>query len=435
MSAGRSIAVTGAGGYIGARLCRALLERGQIVRALARRDPGIPGVAFEPYDLRKEISSGALSGIDVVIHAATETARGSDPDIEAELAALDRLLDATKAAGASLIFISSQSARPDAPTSYGLLKARAEQVVLARQGAIVRPGQVFGGDERALWGSLVAIAHRAVAIPWFIPEPKVQPIHVDDLASALATLASTEPTTSRIYCLADPEPVPFSCFIRSIAMCRFGHAPMLVPVPIAPILAILRLGRMLGVGSGLLQRLQSLAELPRLDSAADMDDLVGLFKRFPNGVTDARARKRALIREGHTILRYALGKAPQASLLRDYARAVLSLDRAEPLCMSSLARMVPQSLIVFDQPGARDRAGPADPLSQRIDLAVLLGESSTQHVDGFMLGASPPRRLMQMLATAFALPFDVLARLVDLAVGTLLDRARPKPAARLTHAA
>lgn len=428
MSRRRCVAVTGASGYIGERLCRLLIEAGMDVRALARRDPGIEGAGFHSYDLRGDIPSNALMGVDVVIHAATETVRGADPDVDAELAGLHRLLAAADSAGASLIFISSQSAQPNAPTNYGRFKAEAEQVVLARHGCVVRPGQVYGGREKGLWGALAAVARGAVAIPRFIPEPQVQPIHVDDLARALAALAHTEHRASRIYALADPCPVPFSRFIQMIGLARFGRAPVAIPVPFAPLLRMLRLAGRLGLKSGLVSRLQSLNVLPRLESEADMSLLLGHFLRFPEGIADKRISNRALLREGRVLFRYAHNSAPAPMLLRHYVRAVSTLDRKEPLTLPRVTRMLPLSLLLFDQPAARNRSGPTDPLTQRIDLALLLGESSVEHTDAFMLAAALPRRVLQLVAAGTALFADGVARLIDLVAGSLLDRLRPRPA-------
>ena len=422
-----TIAVTGAGGYVGEAVCRALVARGIAVRALARRDPRIDGTTYSHYDLRHELAPGLLADVDAIIHAATETVRGSEPDIAMEIAALGRLLDAAKVASARMIFISSQTARHDAPTGYGRLKAMAEQIVLEQQGIVVRPGQVYGGAEKGLWGVLAAMARHSPMIPQFLPEPRVQPIHVDDLAAALVALSGDARSASRHYLVADPRSVAFSRFIRWVALCRFGRWPARIPVPLAPILGAIQAVALLGIRPGFARRLASLNDLPALDSAADMAALVPQFRQFPDGAGHGSGHEASLLREGYVLLRYATGRRPCRWLVRRYVRALSGLAELRPLELSWLARRVPVWLALYDQPNARRRVGDADALSRRIDLALLVAESSVAHVEAFLLSPRSSTRIAQMLTLGWALPVELLGRLTDGVAGRWLDRLRPRP--------
>lgn len=419
-----TVAVTGASGYVGKAVCRALKKRGVAVRALSRRDPRIADTSFVAYDLRRQLDPNLLAGVDAVIHAAAETSRGAEPDMDAEIAALHRLLDAAGAASARFIFVSSQTARPDAPTGYGRLKAGAERVVLSRNGAVVRPGQVYGGPEKGLWGTMAALARSAPAVPRFIPEPRVQPIHVDDLAGALVALACEAHAQSRVYGIADPRPIAFSRFVQLVGIVRFGRRPPLIPVPLAPILWVLRGVALLGLHPAFARRLASLNDLPELDSAADMAALVPHYRRFPHGVCRGATPARSLLTEGAVLLRYATGGRPSRRLVRSYARALIAMDGA-PLEMPRLVRLMPSCLMLFDQPAARRRAGSLDAMSRRIDLACLLAESSARHADDFLMSPHWATRLTQIAQLFVALPLEVLARVADLLSGRLLDRIRP----------
>ncbi|WP_038364542.1 NAD-dependent epimerase/dehydratase family protein [Bosea sp. UNC402CLCol] len=429
----RTVAVTGASGYIGEAVCRALVRRGLLVLALSRRETTVPGVRFVAYDLRGELAPGLLAGVDVVIHAATETSRGAEPDIDAEIAALRRLAAAADEASARLVFVSSQTARLDAPTGYGRLKALAEQFVLERNGAVVRPGQVYGGPPKALWGTLVAIARRAPAIPSFRREPGVQPIHVDDLAEALAVLVCRERPEPRIYAVADPRPIAFSSFIQGVAKVRFGRRLPRLPIPLAPLLWSLRCVGKLGVRPTFLRRLESLNELPRLDSAADMADLVPHYRRFPEGAGQRAGCDRNLLREAAILLRYATGKKPDNLLLRSYVRSLPSVDGSGSLKLSRLTRLIPASLALFDQPSARRRAGRGDALSRRIDLALLLSESSPMQADAYLLSADGKTRAAQFAQLALSLPFEGVSRVLDAVAGRWLDRLRPRAIGESRH--
>ena len=417
------VAVTGASGYIGARICRLFLEQGVAVRALSRRDPQIAGADFRLYDLRRDLQPAVLAGMDAVIHAASETARGADVDIEAELEGLRQLLNAAESASARFVFISSQSAAPDAPTAYGRLKAKAEDMVLMRGGIVVRPGQVFGGEEKGLWKTLATLARRSPVVPRFVPEPTVQPIHVDDLAKALFLIALDPGVRSRVYALADPRPISFSRFIQLIAACRYGRLPVRVLIPMAPLIWGIRAAALLGLKPSFTSRLASLRSLRALRTEEDMASLGLEYRAFPDGVGRKNRYEAALIREGNILLHYATGKKSGRWLIRRYVRAVPALGAEHPLELAGIIRCWPGSLTLFDQRAARERAGPADVLSQRIDLALLIAESSPAHVSDFLPLEPLPGRLAQMARLAFFLPLEGVARLADAAAGKWIDRS------------
>lgn len=425
--AGPVVAVTGASGYIGTALCQHLVERAVIVRGLSRRAPSVPGVTHVDYDLRRPVSAELLEGVDVCIHAAAETFRGADPDSTVELSGLEGLLNAAEASGSRFVFISSQTARTDAPTGYGRLKAEAEKRVLARGGLVVRPGQVYGGPEKGLWGSLTALAKHAPLIPRFLPEPVLQPVHVDDLAVAIGVLAFDLRLEPRIYAIADSRPINFSVFLSQVARIRFNRAPLRLPVPLAPIFLAERLVAAVGLRLEFARRLKSLSELPTLDSAADMH-LLSLPRRpFPSGVGRTSRNRKALLLEGAILLRYLLDAKPSSRLIRRYVNALHSLGETQRLQIGFGPRLLPCLLSVFDQPGARRRAGSDDTFSRRTDLALLLAESSTRHVDGFLLSHHFANRLAQIGSVVLAIFGEAVARVIDLVFGRIwLDRIRPR---------
>ena len=62
------VLITGASGFIGGHVCRAVQERGWDIRTLHRgaRLPGIPD--HLPADVTRELPGDALSNVDAVIH-------------------------------------------------------------------------------------------------------------------------------------------------------------------------------------------------------------------------------------------------------------------------------------------------------------------------------------------------------------------------------
>src|SRR5690606_18848395 len=100
---------------------------------------------------------------------------------EMEIHAASALLSATTALKARFIFVSSQTAQAGAPTQYGRTKHSIEQLVLESGGIVIRPGMVYGGPSLGLNGTLSRLVRKLPVLPAFLPSPRVQPVHVDDL--------------------------------------------------------------------------------------------------------------------------------------------------------------------------------------------------------------------------------------------------------------
>jgi nucleoside-diphosphate-sugar epimerase len=66
-----------------------------------------------------------------------------------------------------------------------------------------------------------------------------QPVHVDDLADAIVACLDRPATIGRAYDLAGPEPLTFREVIAA-AGAAVGRRPRVVPVPLGPAVAALR---------------------------------------------------------------------------------------------------------------------------------------------------------------------------------------------------
>ena len=142
------IIITGATSYIGKRVAKVAVSQGFVVVSMSRRQSEFQKSTWIPYDLAATSVSNLPPETLALIHLAANTVTAHNTDSTIELHSVRLLLSATKKAGAKFIFVSSQSARADAPTSYGLTKWAIEKEVLAAGGFVVRPGQVYGGIER-----------------------------------------------------------------------------------------------------------------------------------------------------------------------------------------------------------------------------------------------------------------------------------------------
>ena len=188
------VLVTGGLGFIGSRLCRALLDEGIHVRCVDI----LSGPPADP---------GHVRGVDAVIHLAAlpgVRARRTPAALHATNVGLtDRLAAAADRQRARFVFVSSSSVYGEArllPTpehsppsplnAYAASKVAAERAVLARGGdaVIVRPFTVYGPGQRpdmafARW---IAAIQAGEPIPWHaVPGTARDFTYVDDAVAGI----------------------------------------------------------------------------------------------------------------------------------------------------------------------------------------------------------------------------------------------------------
>lgn len=239
------ILVTGATGFIGRHVVRRLLERGEQVRCMVRRQPknnfATAGVEFVHGDVsRPESLRAAVRDVDLIYHVAGATqvhspavyARVNSEGTRRLAEACARLTTPPKvvyvsslaAAGPSFPEAPRYEGQPSAPVSaYGHSKLAAENYLkkLAKliPITIVRPPAVFGP-----WDPNTIQLFRAVRTGFNVvpgqADPRLSLIFVEDLVSALLlaaergktiTSARTGPEAEQgIYFTAMEESIPFS---------------------------------------------------------------------------------------------------------------------------------------------------------------------------------------------------------------------------------
>ncbi|WP_024617902.1 NAD-dependent epimerase/dehydratase family protein [Pseudomonas kilonensis] len=385
--------ITGATGYIGQRLSALAAASGHEV-VCATRQPCPATYAWLPYDLR-DPAPECPAGTQVLIHLAANTstaATSADDEVEAAQA----LIRCAQQGSARFIFISSQTAEATAPGVYGRTKWRIEQHVLAAGGTVIRPGQVYGGPERGLFGLLSGLMRRSPFIPILMPAPCVQPIHVDDLAASILAVVEREDLHAEILNLGAVQPIAFGRFLMSIATHRVRAARLPVPLPVV-LLKLLRqaLGQSLSAKWGL-ERIFSLIHLPPMDSERSLQKLDIQLRPLAHGMhRSGHGQRRGLLQEAAGLLHYLLKRPPQRSLVSRYARALERAGKTRPIIHSRLLMRWPILLALLDNPGVLHKPDGQD-LSWRLQVALGIAEASPQGAQVF-LGALQPRSLVATL--------------------------------------
>ncbi|MBO9544778.1 ceramide reductase [Caulobacter sp.] len=191
----RIAAVTGATGFLGRHLVRALARDGWTPRVLVRRDP------VHPFwrDIEVEVVVGDLKtpgaldrmsqGAEVVIHVAGLIKAASLEGFNAvNRDGAAAAAQAAKEAGARFILVSSQAAREPQLSNYAASKRAGEDAVLEvlPDALIVRPPTIYGpGDTETL--VLFKLAAKSPVLPVLSPDMRIAMIHVQDAAAKLAS--------------------------------------------------------------------------------------------------------------------------------------------------------------------------------------------------------------------------------------------------------
>lgn len=412
------IAVTGATGYIGQRLIRAARLAGHEVLALSRRPVIEPGVAWQPFDLADATPLSLPGDTAAVVHLAAKTRHEFGAEHSEQEAAL-RLIDAAGAVGSRFIFVSSQAASAEAPTAYGRIKWQIERMTLAAGGLVVRPGQVYGGPERGLFGRLCALVRRLPVLPAFVPAPFVQPVHVDDLVDAL--LACLARAQSGVLCVAAPEGIDFAAFLKAIARGRTSRRIITFPVPRFLIRATAKLvGPALSANLGL-DRLISLFALRRMSTVGDLRRLSLTLRPLSAGMTRSGRGRRELLREGRVFLIYVLRAEPGGSLVRRYVKAVEALRTGRALLLPEMVRRIPVLMAVYDEAECIDASFRRE-LDWRLDAALMLAEASPQGARRFLGIDTPCGWFRSSMRIMRAVLMEICRRVAQLLLNPILSR-------------
>jgi nucleoside-diphosphate-sugar epimerase len=234
-------AVTGARGYVGRIVSRALAAAGFDVIGLVRRPAA--GSDDRLYDLRGDPDANLLDGVDTLIHCAYDFSVTSEADIWAvNVVGTRRLLEAVAASGVRRsILVSSMSAYPGTDQLYGRAKLDTERIALDLGMAVVRLGLVYGPGWGGMAGSLKKMAELPV-VPVVGARSYQYTVHEEDLADAFVVLAHASKLPNIPLGLANPEPVPFGLLMQRIAAAAGRPRFCLIPLPWQALYVALRLG-------------------------------------------------------------------------------------------------------------------------------------------------------------------------------------------------
>jgi uncharacterized protein YbjT (DUF2867 family) len=218
------ILLAGATGFIGSHLRRVLLEAGHTLlctsRGWRRDSPGCQWVVVEFAQVSTARWSELLVGVDAVVNTVgVFRERGAATFACVHGSGARRLFVACAHAGVQrVVQVSALGADAAAASDYHQSKRAADEHLLSLplDATVVQPSLVFGLDGRSArvlltWASLPLVPLPAGG------RQMLQPVHVDDVADAVAALLRTrERWRGQRIALVGPAPLALADYLRAL---------------------------------------------------------------------------------------------------------------------------------------------------------------------------------------------------------------------------
>ena len=231
------ILITGANGFIGRRLTKALLAGGHRIRCLVRKaSPQIPdgaetciGDLLEPATL-----TAALEGVDTAYYLVHSMAGGRAGFEHRDHDAAENFVRAAEKAGVQrVIYLGGLGETGDELSEH--LKSRLEVASILRTGkfatTFLRAAVIVGagGASFELVRGLVKRLPVMITPRWV--STRCQPIAVNDVVAYLAGCLTDQRTAGQTYDIGGPEVITYRDMMERFARLEGKHL-LIIPVPV-----------------------------------------------------------------------------------------------------------------------------------------------------------------------------------------------------------
>lgn len=256
-----TVLVTGASGFLGGALVRALQRDGAPVLATGRNAEAMAGMPSLVLDLAEAGAVARLTeaaeaaGVSAIVHAAALTApwgrmaafRASNVEATRTVLEVARRLGGVRVvyiSTPSVYFrfedqhgVSEETALPPPVNAYTATKAEAEAMALAAGAVVIRPRGIYGAGDRALLPRLLR-AMRAGPLPLMRGgEAATDLTHVEDVVAAIRAALGRDVTG--VFNISGGVGLPIRQVVEQVGA-RTGVVPRWRAVPVPVVMAVAR---------------------------------------------------------------------------------------------------------------------------------------------------------------------------------------------------
>lgn len=279
------ILLTGGTGFLGSHVIPILREAGHEIVGTYRGSEAakiLESEGVEPVygdlDVPESVDTGFQAArADALVNIAS-LGFGHAPTIvaAAEEAGIRRAL-----------FISTTALFTNLNASSKVVRKAAETLVIEStlDWTILRPTMIYGTPEDRNMARLLRLLRKSPVIPLPGRGSRLQqPVHVDDVAGAVAEALERPIAIRKAYDVGGPVPLPFRTILDQAAD-ALGRSPVYIPVPLAPLIGVMRLYERIVPHPRLkAEQVERLAEDKAFDISAARKDLDFSPRAFSMGI-------------------------------------------------------------------------------------------------------------------------------------------------------
>jgi hypothetical protein len=258
-----------------------------------------------------------------------------------------------------------------------------------------------------MYGLLCKLVAKLAILPMIGANRMVQPIHIDEVCRGLIAFADNDVSGWRG--LAQPAPISFAEFLRTLARETQGLKIRILPIPLWFALLAASLTRFIPfVPTVDKERILGLAGTRPMPCGEHLRQLELEVLPLERGLRAESIGRRGRLKEGLTLLTYVSGRHPPISLLKAYLKGIrLREGDAGPVGLGHVFIAFP-SLIRFIEPLSTQSA-----LARRLRLATKLADAAAEVAGPITKGRRLRLLVLGVMVDCLALPFRLFVTLVQ----------------------